>query len=125
MSSFTDPLDVRITQRTERGRVLVEILKEFRYHVGDEASEDVIAVPPGFETDFASIPRGLWNLFPPLGPYTKAAVIHDWGYSKHDRSRLEYDQIFLEAMEVLGVPRLRRMAMYRAVRMFGGMAWRT
>ena len=45
---------------------------------------------------------------------------HDYLYSTHERSRKEADDIFYEAMLVLGTPKWKAGAMYRAVRMFGG-----
>ena len=81
-----------------------------------------ITVPAGFITDFASIPRGLWNLFPPTGKYGKAAVIHDYLYRNTVVDRLQCDQVFLEAMECLEVNWFARRIMYRAVRIFGGQA---
>src|SRR5688572_11939476 len=42
----------------------------------------VFVVPAGLSTDFASIPRGLWNLYPQTGPWLRAAVLHDAGYQK-------------------------------------------
>lgn len=123
MSSFTRPLRVEITQRELEGRTLAVLLEDFDYHVGSEQSDDVVRVEAGFETDFASVPRAFWWLCPPLGRYGKAAVVHDWGYVVQDRPRLSYDRIFLEAMEVLGVPGWKRSLMYAAVRLFGGAYW--
>lgn len=120
MSSFTNPLDVRI-QSDGRCGVL---LAEFDYHVGAEDSEDIIHVPAGFETDFASTPIFSWPIFPPWGKYSKAAVVHDFCYHAKDRTRLEADLIFLEAMGVLGVPAWKRYTMFAAVRLFGWLAWR-
>ena len=78
-------------------------------------------VPSGFVTDFASVPRGLWNIFPPHGKYSKAAVLHDYLYRCSVLSRKRCDEIFLTCMEVLGVPYMQRYAMYWGVRMFGGL----
>ena len=124
MSSFTKPLLVEITQKEEYGRTLAKLLGPFQYHVGELNSGNVIRVPKGFETDFASVPRAIWWLCPPLGRYGKATVIHDWGYEQQDRPRIEYDLIFLEAMEVLEVPLWKRSIMYSAVRIFGGKNWK-
>lgn len=33
--------------------------------------------PAGTLTDFASVPRPLWSLFPKIGKHTRAAVLHD------------------------------------------------
>lgn len=83
---------------------------------------EIIVVPDGFITDFASVPRGLWNLFPPTGEYGHAAVIHDFLYRNTSKPREECDKIFLEAMEELGVNWLTRHIVYRAVRTFGDFA---
>jgi hypothetical protein len=80
MSSFTSDLDVRITPRKRDERVVAELLASFSYDVGAEGSGDTIVVPAGFETDFASIPRVLWIIEPPLGDAGKAAVLHDYLY---------------------------------------------
>ena len=81
-----------------------------------------IKVPEGFKTDFASVPRGLWNIFPPTGEYGKAAVIHDFLYRCTNVDRKICDQVLLEGMEVLGVGWLSRKLVYRAVRLFGSVA---
>jgi hypothetical protein len=85
-------------------------------------------------TDFASIPRGLWNILPPTGEYGKAAVLHDWLYctggldnwARANRfTRAQCDRIFLEAMTILGVCPWKRRLMWLAVRAFGRGAFRT
>lgn len=118
MSSFTDIL---IVEKTNKG--FWKTHREFGYYVGEEGSSDLITVPEGFLTDFASVPRPFWILFPPDGQYTQAAVLHDFLYSTQLRPRKEADNIFLEAMEVLGVPLIKRRIMWRAVRMFGWIPW--
>ena len=80
-----------------------------------------ITVSAGEETDFASVPRGLWNLFPPDGSYTPAAVVHDYLYRKcPDVDRKKCDQVFLEAMEACGTSWFARRTIYAAVRLGGG-----
>lgn len=78
-----------------------------------------IEVPFGFSTDFASVPRILWNLFPPDGSYTPAAVVHDWLYRKTVLPRSLCDAVFLEAMKVCGTPWHERTIMWLAVRLCG------
>ena len=119
MSSFTAELDVRITQKKRDGRPLAELLTSFTYEVGDLGSGDVITVPRGYNTDFASVPRLLWAIEPPLGDAGKAAVLHDWLYETGERPRAEADRIFAEAMAVLEVPAWKRALIHRAVRLFG------
>lgn len=83
-----------------------------------------ITVPAGFVTDLASIPRVFWNILPPFGRYTEAAVLHDWLYRTHRVPRAGADALLLEAMEVCRVARWQRRVIYIAVRLFGGFAWR-
>lgn len=111
------------------GRVCVETLEDLQYHVGSETSQDVIIVPAGFVTDFASIPPACWSLIgPPLGRHARAAIIHDYLYDtggyggRYTRARS--DEIFLEAMAVLKVSWLKRSLMFRAVRIGGASGWR-
>ncbi len=127
MSSFTKPLKVEnVDDRRWK------LLEEFDYYIGSVVSGEYVGVPAGTVTDFASIPRPLWNILPPWGKYGKAAVIHDYMYSQHqitsneqqvDIERKHADDIFLEAMKVLGVGTITRYAMYYAVRVFGHRPW--
>ncbi len=106
----------------------------FGYDLGEEGSGDVISVSPGFETDFASIPRVLWWLLPKWGKYGNAAVIHDYLYSggslmakgtalvSMDRKLADY--ILLEAMEVMNTPRWQKYLIYAGVRAGGWWGWR-
>ena len=96
----------------------------FNYHT-DVHPLVVVRIPAGFITDFASIPRGLWNLFPPTGGYGKAAVVHDFLYrTVGPWTRRNADDVFREAMEYLGVGWWTRNTLYRGVRLFGGHSWR-
>lgn len=109
------------------GRQVVKTLEPLEYRVGSEDSDVVVCVPTGFETDFASIPRGFRNLFPALGRWARPAIIHDYLYATKGENgrftRAEADAIFREAMEVVGVPAWRRAIMYRAVRIGGAGGW--
>ena len=77
-------------------------------------------VPKKFKTDFASIPKFLWNIFSPTDErYGKAAVVHDYLYSEGYFEREICDKIFLEAMGVLGAPTYLKYLFYWNVRLFG------
>jgi len=76
-------------------------------------------VPEGFNTDFASTPKLLYPIFPPIGIYNKAAMVHDYLYTSAILPRKEADLFFLQAMEVLQVPNWKRKLMFWAVRCFG------
>jgi len=84
-----------------------------------------ITVPEGYNTDLASVPRGLWNFSPPGGKYREAAVIHDYIYTDLTIrfTKKEADRIFLEAMEEIGINWFQRKLMYAAVRIGGRGNW--
>lgn len=118
MSSFTTPLKLEYLD----GRKW-KVLEEFDYWIGEEVTSELVVVPAGFITDFASIPRVFWRILPPTDTYGKAALVHDQLYKTGVKTRAESDKIFLEAMEVLGVPAWKRYSMYWALRAFGWAAW--
>lgn len=123
MSSFTSPLRLEpVGSRTFR---LIDPFA-FRFDAAFEAALDhqCVDVPAGFVTDFASVPRLLWPLFPPWGRYGKAAVMHDYLYQAQPCSRALADLMFLRGMQVLGVGRVTRYAMYGAVRAAGWLIWK-
>lgn len=119
MSQFTKAL---VVSPLADGRTWV-LLEPFSYDVGVEGSGDTIVVPVKFITDFASVPRLFWSVFPQWGKYGNAAVVHDYGYWTKARSRAETDAIFLEGMKVLQVNPFTRGFLYGAVRLFGWWAW--
>lgn len=81
--------------------------------------EEVIEIPKGTVTDFASVPRIPLAYMLAGGTARRAAVLHDFLYSKQ-RDREWADKVFRAAMEADGVPWWRRNLMYAAVRTFGG-----
>jgi len=120
MSSFTRPL---IVSPLPDGKRWV-LREEFSYDIGEKGSDNTIIVPRGFVTDFASIPRSFWTIYPKWGKYGNAAVVHDYLYWKQIFSRKESDIIFLEGMKVLEVIERDRKIIYNVVRLFGGWAWK-
>jgi hypothetical protein len=86
----------------------------------------VFVVPAQFMTDFASVPRLFWRLYPRSGPWNEAAVLHDYNYRQHTLTKMtrkEVDQLFLEAMESLGVNRPTRYHFYWGVRLGAWGTW--
>lgn len=96
----------------------------------------LVTVPAGFTTDFASVPRGLWNVFPPAGRYAPAAVLHDFLYqtgkvidvtmdpSTIVISRAYADSVLRRASGDLGVSRFVRNWMWMGVRAAGWFIWK-
>jgi hypothetical protein len=105
------------------GKNLWKNLETFEYHVGEYPSEEIITVPEGFITDFASVPRIFWLVISPVDKHGKAAVIHDYCYYYTPYSRKVADLIFSEALKVLHVKPWKVFCMYHGVRIGAGYAW--
>ena len=98
------------------------------YYLDKVGGQTHVIIPEGFITDFASTPKALYSIFPPIGIYNKAAMVHDFLYSKDCPVVVERqiaDKFFLQAMGVLGVAKRRRKLMFYAVRLFGQSHFRT
>jgi hypothetical protein len=119
VSQFTSPLIIELI-----GPNLWRTFYPFDYHVGSYPSKEIIVVPTGFVTDFASIPRILWPVLSPVGEYGKAALLHDYCCAiQYKKDRKYCDDIFKEAMQVLRVHPLKIFILYWGVRMFGEHSW--
>jgi len=102
-----------------------ELLEPFTY-ITDAGQ--AITVPTGRLTNFASVPRPFWNIYPPWGKYGFAAIIHDELYAEHREgsnkyTRAQADLILLEAMRAKGVSEHDARVIYDAVRVGGAFAW--
>lgn len=119
MSSFTTPLRFEALEAERDGRGLAVVLEDFEFHVGTYPSSEVIRVPAGYVTDFASIPAIARPLFSPYDRSAKAAVVHDYllDHPELGYSRRQADYIFKDALEVLGVSAWKRSIMFAAVRL--------
>lgn len=77
-------------------------------------------VPAGYVTDFASVPRLVWQLVPRFGAYTAATVLHDWlitdALPNGRITSRAVDRTFRESMRDLGVSVPRRWLMWAGVR---------
>lgn len=124
MSSFTTQLRVDPFDDNMRRWILRE---EFDYVIGDLDGDEMVSVPVGFITDFATVPRIFWGILPPFGRYGKAAVVHDYlctykiiktKTGERKCTRLEGDKIFLEAMGVSKVNPIIKYTMFGVVRLY-------
>lgn len=99
---------------------------------------DIVTVFAGQQTDLASIPKVIWPLMPPDGPWAMAAVIHDSCYRTHGQFvwyahqgrsraapyvRAECDDILRQGMVALHVSAWERVTIWSAVRIGGGAGW--
>ena len=110
MGRFTDDLTVvnHLSGRVHEW----ELCEPMVYRLVDAEGSAHVTVPPGFRTDFASVPRPFWFWIAPWGRHGRAAIIHDFLYqlgaitdpangSLRRPPKGEADRIFREAMAVL------------------------
>lgn len=85
-----------------------------------------VTIPKGFVTDFASIPRILWSVYPPqYASYVEPAIIHDYFYRcKNDHDRNFADDILYYALVENGVKKSTASNFYFGVRTFGASSYR-
>jgi len=110
MARFTEDVDV---VNHLSGRVFEwEMREPMSYRLVDTDTSEVVNVPPGFRTDFASVPRPFWSLIAPWGRHGRAAIVHDFLYqlgavthagagTMRRPPKREADRIFRQAMAVL------------------------
>ncbi len=130
MSSFTKPLIVKFLDREDvikwyqvwkwfKTYKWFELYEEFEFYMDwEEGIRQIITVPKGFRTDFASIPLPLRVILSPIGRHGKAAVLHDYLCEYGTMSRKDADRVFLEAMKVKDVGWIKKRVMYRGVRVY-------
>lgn len=86
-----------------------------------------IIIPKGFETDFATIPRLFWRMFPPhLKKYRQGAVVHDYLYMTSDivTSRAFADAEFRKILIKKGTSKWVAWLFWLVIRIFGNKRWK-
>lgn len=110
---------IRLFDVSREGRALYVLGDRFSYC--EDRTGRIISVPPGFVTDFASIPGPVRGLLPPDGPYARAAILHDFLYAVGaPGERKAADDVLMAAMVEYKVPAATREIIYTAVRLGGG-----
>lgn len=128
-TAFSAPLLIQYDQAASQalGADYWRVSREFKYFIGSKDSPQWVTVPAGYLTDGASVPRMFWSLLPPWGTYGQAAVVHDLlceYLSIVDNGQLKAitreraDEIFNEAMRVLGVPVATRLSLSEGVKFY-------
>lgn len=105
---------VAILPRDWKGRVV--------YKLAGPMTLAGVTVPAGFESDGASVPRWAWPLFPPVGRYFAAAVVHDyllWGNAEWTRANAAFRRALVE----LDISGWRLFLLVASVRIYGW--WQT
>lgn len=125
MKRVVDDIVVRAISDSDKW----ELLEDFKWHVGAYNSDEIIIVPSGFITDFASIPRSVKAWINPVGKIKPAALVHDFLYSLRGKyldrnySRSKCDGIFLHIMEAVEMNWFQRNAAYAGVCIGGWVYW--
>jgi Protein of unknown function (DUF1353) len=88
------------------------------------------SIPKGFVSDGATIPPVLWNILSDTSPdILYPSFAHDLLYSVHGKlpgiwlTRDKCDNVIREQMKALGAPAWKYDSVYRALHLFGGIAW--
>ena len=119
---YTDGLSFPAT--TQIGDFLWSVNLPFVVRLDDGATHYEILIPPGWDTDYGSVPRIFWNIVPPLGIYSAAYVLHDYLYEAELYDRATCDWLLLLALQDLGAWWIERNTIYSAVRTCGWAVWR-
>jgi hypothetical protein len=113
---------IKLTTRKDKARPRFKFTKDFCVKIPDGRC---IHIPKNYETDFATIPKFAWNLFPPIHEGVMfAALAHDYLYDKWRSanmfiqfpeaiSRKWCDQVFLDMCDM----NWRKYVMYWALRL--------
>ena len=93
----------------------------------------ILTIPQFYVTDFASVPRFMWSLIPPIGKYNRACLVHDYLYDTQYRQKElgTYNARKFADREMLRIAnnsnpkdKVLHFVMYQMVRYFGLRAWR-
>lgn len=120
--------EIKPTGETVAGRDTYILLKSIIVIIISHSNDCTytINIPKGFVFDGASVPFGLWNIFPPLDcDYLIAALLHDYLYQTEYFDRSMCDNIFYYALLTLNVCKAKAYVMWLAVRCGGWTCWST
>ncbi|MFJ6024241.1 DUF1353 domain-containing protein [Brevundimonas sp. NPDC092305] len=85
---------------------------------------EVIIVPAGYVTDFASVPDGLGRVLEQYGDSIEAAIVHDWLYAVGEPGRKAWaDDLFRYALAEQGVTATDRWTKWIGVTVGGGRSY--
>ncbi len=119
-SEFTPPHAVPVNVYFDRPEMPFETIEPIVYR----NTITTVEIPAKFRLDFASVPRLLWWIYPRVGRYVRAALVHDALYREGLVGRIQADALFLTIMKADQVPAWQRWPMYGAVRCFGWKPWK-
>lgn len=113
---------------SEESSIAVDIIlpenwkQPIQYRLREDIELCNVLVESNFVTDGASVPRLFWPVFPAVGRYFEAAVIHDY-LLEHRTPWFDAADIFEDALKATDIPKWRRMLMVGGVRLWGGVKY--
>lgn len=118
MTGFPQPLILKCLPSCDNEFRFEIHEKPFEYYT---SNQEIVSVPVGFKTDFASVPWFFRRIIPATGKYNEATVIHD--YLCYLSNRMQYnrrkaDRVFHDAMIDLGVYKYKALIIYFGVRIY-------
>lgn len=119
-SPFPVPLDLRDLNPSIYTKKFI-VLSTFAYN---DPRFGLIVIPPGFQTDLASVPALTSWIFPGTSQYDRGGVVHDYLYWDHGFTFLDSNRILEHAVKDCGVSSWRAKTMFFAVQGFGESAWK-
>lgn len=126
LAQFLSPL--RVEELPDGRHLLIDDLVFYSAEL-----RGILIMPAGRVTDYASVPRAFWAIFPKDGAYKWAATMHDGAYNGELVTKARQivhlikplaDNLFREGMSIN--PRIsakERELLYRVVRRYGGKAY--
>jgi Protein of unknown function (DUF1353) len=82
-----------------------------------------VKVPQGFVSDFSSIPKAFWILFPPDSSYIYTLIVHDYLYWHQPTTREVADLILREMLREVGASSSQAELLYSAAKVGGLSTW--
>lgn len=125
------PLQVEQVVTADQARLLVQLLRLLSFRVRLDGVTWTATAPAGWVTDLTSWPW--WLPGRREGRHTPASIVHDRLYADGHAwmdgrrvaiSRAQADRMYALAAASLGVGRVYRWMLHRAVRLGGGGPWR-
>ena len=107
-----------IIEVRDRGLERWELIKPILHYTKEG---ELLYIPKGFVTDFATVPPALRWFFPPLADDKLAFIVHDYLYTigRTEEDRREADLEMQHVQRSLGASVLRYTLMFWGVRIFG------
>lgn len=114
----TSRLVIEPTSKHNGRRRVYRLVKRFACDIYYRGGTDLVRVPEGYETDFATLPLICQLVLGNRDDYAEESVIHDWLCS-NDLPRFYSNAKMRIIMTALGRPKWKILAVYYGLMIFG------